>query len=228
MDEIEELVVRTAQRLGDILNDVVFVGGFAAWLLVTERIGRTWRSTNDVDVLVEIATPFEYQQLEAKLRKRGFAHDTREGAPICRFRHGDDLILDVMPTEESILRFSNRWYAAAIPGAIQVTLGEDTRIRLIDAVHFVATKLDAFASGERGDMASSKDIEDIVALADGRRALSEEFASAPTVVREFVRGELARLIDQEALLEHLEGHLDREGRLRLPAVRGILSALAGR
>lgn len=45
--------------------------------------------------------------------EQGFQEDTREGAPLCRWvRHGTTL--DVMPLDEKILGFSNRWYRAAM------------------------------------------------------------------------------------------------------------------
>src|ERR1700730_9784238 len=39
--------------------------------------------------------------------------DHSEGAPICRWAH-DDLRFDVMPTDERILGFSNRWLGHAL------------------------------------------------------------------------------------------------------------------
>jgi hypothetical protein len=48
-----------------------------------------------------------------RLRALGFLEDTSEGAPLCRWVHSGT-ILDVMPLDEKILGFSNRWYRAAM------------------------------------------------------------------------------------------------------------------
>jgi hypothetical protein len=41
---------------------------------------------------------------------------TDEGAPLCRWVH-TKAILDIMPLDEKILGFSDRWYAAAMESA---------------------------------------------------------------------------------------------------------------
>ena len=44
---------------------------------------------------------------------------TRGGAPICRSRY-ENFTIDVMPTDERILGFSNHWYRPAISSAQDV------------------------------------------------------------------------------------------------------------
>lgn len=44
----------------------------------------------------------KYTALSEQLRRLGLTEDHGEGAPMCRWRH-DDLIIDVMPTDERIL-----------------------------------------------------------------------------------------------------------------------------
>lgn len=92
--------------------------------------------------------------------------DQTEGAPICRWRHGQ-LFIDVMPTSADILGFSNRWYAPAIAAAHHVLIA-DLRLRVITPVYFVATKLDAFRSRCENDFGGSHDLEDVIAPIDVR------------------------------------------------------------
>jgi hypothetical protein len=68
------------------------------------------RGTYDVDVITEIASYADYVIFSERLRELGFEEESREGAPLCRWQHGD-LVLDVMSLDAKILGFSNRWYA---------------------------------------------------------------------------------------------------------------------
>lgn len=92
-----------------LLDRLVFVGGCATALLITDPGATEVRPTFDVDAIVEICSYGEYQGLSEKLRDLGFAEDFAPGAPICRWKCGN-IQLDVMPTDESILGFSSRWY----------------------------------------------------------------------------------------------------------------------
>ena len=50
----------------------------------------------------------------------------------------------MMPTDEKILGFSNRWYSDAIQNSQDVEIAEQQTIRLVTPVYFLATKLEAF------------------------------------------------------------------------------------
>jgi hypothetical protein len=91
--------------LEELAGEVVFVGGATVSLYSTIPEIET-RSTDDVDIVVEIMRHSEYADIEAKLRSKGFVNDASSGV-ICRYIiHG--IIVDVMPTSETILGFSNR------------------------------------------------------------------------------------------------------------------------
>ena len=75
--------------------------------------------------------------------KLGFTEDASKGAPICRWQHGQ-IKLDLMPLDEKILGFSNRWYKAAMDTANEFEIERDIRIRVVTAPYFCATKLEAF------------------------------------------------------------------------------------
>jgi hypothetical protein len=100
-------LARTAEALGPLAHEVVFVGGATVDLFVTDRASGPPRFTEDVDVIVRVATRADYYaRVETALRARGFKPDMRDDAPICRWVHGD-LTIDVMPTDQTILGFSN-------------------------------------------------------------------------------------------------------------------------
>src|SRR5690349_61169 len=107
------MIRHIAARLGHLRDRVVFLGGAATALLITDSAAPDVRATIDVDVIVEIASRGDYYRLSDALRSAGFAEDVSEGAPVCRWLV-DGLAVDVMPTDEEILGFSNRWYKDAM------------------------------------------------------------------------------------------------------------------
>src|SRR5437868_63242 len=74
-----------ARSLGDALDEVVFVGGMIRELLITDPAAGPARPTQDVDCIVDAKSYADYLQLCDRLRARGFAECTDEGAPICRW-----------------------------------------------------------------------------------------------------------------------------------------------
>jgi hypothetical protein len=111
-----QLLVAMAASLQPLLPEIVFVRGCATGLLITDPAASPVRAIDDVDVIVEIASFAAYGRFASRLRKLGFSEDSSEGAPICRWLV-DHMKLDVMPTDERILRFSYRGYKPAIEAA---------------------------------------------------------------------------------------------------------------
>ena len=96
-------------RLGDLIDKMVFLGGCATGLLLTDVAAPPIRFTQDVDVITEVVNLADYYKLSENLRARGFYEDSSEDAPICRWK-ATDIILDVMPTNPEVLGFGNKWY----------------------------------------------------------------------------------------------------------------------
>jgi len=142
-------------------------------LVVTDKAAAEVRPTYEVDAIAEIRSYAAYAGFSERLRRCGFREDTSEGAPICRWRQ-KKTILDVMPLDEKILGFSNRWYKPAMDSSVVHELEPDLRVRVVTAVYFCATKLEAFTGRGKGDYQSSHDLEDLVAVVDGRAELVNE------------------------------------------------------
>ena len=92
-----DLLEEAAAQLGELLDELVLVGGCAAGLLVTDPGSSPIRPTEDVDLLVEATTYTDYQRFGKRLEERGFMPGTKPGDPICRWRR-NDLTLDIMPS----------------------------------------------------------------------------------------------------------------------------------
>jgi len=183
--------------------------------------------TRDVDTLAEVGTAAEYRDLECRLRERGFEVDSSRGAPTSRWvDHG--ILLDVMPTDERILGFGNIWYESAVRTAAPYDLQSGATIRLIDPVHFLATKLEAFAGRGGKDFVTSHDLEDVVCVLDGRPGLEDEIADSAMAIRDYVCNCLRAFMDDPLFLEALPGHLpgDAGSQARLPVLIARLGRLA--
>ncbi|HEX9783415.1 MAG TPA: hypothetical protein VGA56_11885 [Opitutaceae bacterium] len=218
-----EAAVRLLQPL---LDDLVFVGGCATGLFITDPAAGGIRPTKDVDTITEVSSYAEYATLSERLRALKLHEDHREGAPTCRWRYGE-LTIDVMPTDERILGFSNRWYEPAIASAQNVTIA-GLSIRLIIPVYFLATKLEAFRGRGNDDYSGSHDLEDVIAVIDGRPEIVEEVRTAPSDVRGYIASEMMRLLNTRAFVDALPGFLlpDSASQARYDLLRQRLSALA--
>ena len=71
-----EWVRIVADRLGDLREEVAFLGGSTIGLLITDPAAAAVRPTKDVDVIVEVASWGEYAPLQEHLRRKGFIEDT--------------------------------------------------------------------------------------------------------------------------------------------------------
>ena len=147
-------MVTVARRLGDLRDEVVFVGGAVLGLLIDDVGATTIRPTDDLDVIVDVSSRVGYHALEARLRGLGFRSDTSAGAPLCRWLV-DDVVVDVMPTTADILGVTNRWYGEATSPAIRRDIAPGLTVRVASAPCFVAMKLEAFAGRGGDDLVAS-------------------------------------------------------------------------
>jgi hypothetical protein len=104
-----ELLELAAERLRQLLPEIVFVGGCATGFMIDDPAAAPVRGTYDVEVIAEIGSYAEYTVFSERLHALGFKEDSREGAALCWWIHGA-LTLDVMPLDPQVLGFSNRWY----------------------------------------------------------------------------------------------------------------------
>jgi predicted nucleotidyltransferase len=225
-DPNRAILLLIAKALGDLCEQVIFVGGCATGLLVTIERAQVIRPTDDVDIVAQVATTADYHQLESKLRRKGFVQDMSMDAPICRWSY-QGIAVDVMPTDEKILGFANCWYPLAIETAEHIALDDETKIRLISAPLFIATKLEAFEGRGKGDMLLSHDLEDIVTVIDGRPSLIAEMRLVPRDLQEYISEKFTLLLASEAFLSALSGHLPGDGasQSRLPSLERKLREL---
>lgn len=198
-----------ANALGALCDELVFVGGCAAGLLMTDPAASMARVTFDVDLVAEVTALRGYHEMEAAFAERGFQRDMSPEAPICRWRYRE-IEVDLMPTDADILGFANRWYRDAVVAADRVALPSGTKIRLISAPHFLATKFEAFADRGNADVLGSHDLEDIINVIDGRPELPAEIASAAIELRVYLGQRCAALLATPHFDNYLPGLLPQD------------------
>ena len=205
----------------------MFVGGSVVGLLITDDGAADPRATLDVDAIADITSYPQYAAFGERLRALGFTEDVSEGAPLCRWTSGR-MILDVMPLDETILGFSNRWYKAAMECSLTKRLSTDLEIRTVTAPYFVATKLEAFKGRGKRDFVGSHDLEDLVSVIDGRETLAAEISAERQELRTSIRDEVRSLLADPAFVDALPGYLlpDVASQSRITFVLSRLKELA--
>jgi hypothetical protein len=226
-----KMLEESVERLGSLLGEIVFVGGATVELWVTDEAAPEFRPTTDVDVLVEVTTRAEYYRFEKRIRQVGFDNDPTSRV-ICRYRHSKSgLVLDVMPTEASILGFENRWQKEAFVHAVEVSLPSGTKIRVIPPAFLLGTKLEAFGTRGQNDFLGSRDFSDLVTLIDGREELVADVSAASGDLQAFISDQLLELAMHRDFDRGLEGALPsspesrgRVDRVIWPRVRQLMIA----
>ena len=225
-DPNRNLLEAAVRLLEPLLDELVFAGGCTTGLLITDAAASGIRVTNDVDTITEVASYAAYANLSERLHALGLTEDHSEDAPTCRWHH-EELIIDIMPIDERILGFSNQWYAPAISSAQNIEIA-GIRTRVITSTYFLATKLEAFRGRGHDDYRGSHDLEDVIAVIDGRPEIVNEVYDAASDVRGYVASEMRRLLGTRQFLDALPGFLlpDSASQARQPLLRERLEALA--
>jgi len=216
-----------ASGLKDLLPEFVFVGGATVTLYLSDELFQSdssIRPTNDVDCVIEIASRTDYLKLEKKLRALGFKNSVEQGAPVCRWTYSG-VTVDIMPTEPSILGFSNVWYKPAMKNSVVVKLPSEAEIRTFSVCYFIATKVEAFKGRGKMDFLVSKDFEDIVTVVDGRKQIRNDLFAAPNDLRDYLRREMKAWIKNDHFLQSIIAHLPNERRSAQGA-RNVLDTLS--
>jgi predicted nucleotidyltransferase len=215
-----------ADRLDELRIPYAFVGGSIVNLLLDSPELSPARPTNDVDVIVEVSTSGKYADIEARLRKFGFEHDLREGAPMCRWVLGD-LTVDIMPTKGAFMGLNTSWFEEALNTAVDIEIAH-TRLKVISPIAFLATKYAAFLDRGESNYYASADIEDLVAVIDGREHIVDELDTASEGLRRYLVNAVKALLNTADFEEALPGYLpsDRASQQRVPLLRRKLAEIA--
>lgn len=192
-----------ATGLGDLKNEMVFVGGSVAELYVNNPAASDIRPTLDVDCVIELSSKSAHAKLEENLRARKFANDTSQGAPICRWIY-QNIKVDVMPTGSDVLGFTNIWYGEGVDNKIVKILPNDTEIFVFPPEYYAATKFEAHKGRGGNDLRQSHDFEDIIYIFDNCSDILDNIRNANETVKAYLKQECQNLLDNDNLTEGIE------------------------
>ena len=192
-----------ANGLGNLKEEMVFVGGAVAELYADNPAASEIRPTLDVDCVIEIGSRLQFAKLEENLRAKGFTNDNSEGAPICRWVY-KDIKLDIMPTDSTVLGFSNRWYEEGIKNKISKTLPDKTEIFIFPPAFYLAAKFEAHKGRGSNDLRQSHDFEDIIYMMHNCPNIFEDINNSNLNVKDYLKEECISLLKNKDLTEGIE------------------------
>jgi len=201
----EEMLLIVAKSLPPELKDhVVFLGGSVVSLLITDQAFSGIRPTRDVDMIVYASNRSSFHTIEESLRTAGFRQVLDDEPPvICRWRV-NSVIVDLMPCDESILGFSNKWYKEAVKNFTVVNLA-GTDVRIVSAPYFIATKIEAFLDRGNNDFLGSSDLEDIITILDGRSEIVSEIKATDKKLQTYISKNFSDWLQNKDFINALPG-----------------------
>ncbi len=221
-----ERLEAVARGLGDRLWETAFVGGAVVELYVVDPAAPPVRNTADVDCVVSVAESHGMRQWEDDLRARGFRNDIQQGAPICRWIF-DGTIVDVMPSNQEVLGFTNPWYVSGMENTVQYRLPSGTVIRIFALPWFVATKMVAVRSRGGNDLRWSHDFEDVIYLWDCIPDFVDQLNGAPAFLLDWITQELKDWRAHPEIREAVECVVEQASPQRIHRILVELESLAG-
>jgi hypothetical protein len=213
-----------ATGLGDLLADVVFVGGTIIAFYVDDAAAPPVRATEDVDCIVSLQMFGGYRPLEKRLEALGFHHDTSRHAPICRWIY-KSIIVDVMPDDEIAYGFTNPWYREALQNPTIECLPGGSAIRILSIPYFLATKFQAH-NDRGGDPYASRDFEDIITVLDGCTDIETRLPKVGTPLGDYLKAQFDVVIaGDDEVIEASIGGSPKTGRVE--RIKTILTNVYG-
>lgn len=205
----KEIVKKIALALGELNEQVIFVGGATVGFYINDPAADDLRPTKDVDISLSIASIVELENVRERLSQKGFIQ-TADDNVICRFRY-DYVKVDVMNTKAIGWAPANPWFEAGFEHKLRLTI-DDLHIFIIPLSFFLATKFAAYNSRGNHEPRTSHDFEDIVYVLDNRTDLVEEIFSANEDVKIYLKKEFEGILKDGVKLEAVLCHLVYESR----------------
>ena len=207
MNTIENTIAKINESRADLPFDFAFLGGSILSLLITDDTVDTIRVTKDVDIIVDVKTRRDFHAVERLLEKLGFKHDTREGAPVCRWIY-DDTTIDILPIREDVLGWKSKWFGEALQTA-QVRPCGGGLAKIISSPYFVALKLEAFEERGEGNFLYSTDFEDVICLFNGRETIADEIGCDAPLAK-LLGSKFKVYLDSPELEDAIDGFVQTE------------------
>lgn len=199
-----KVVEKVAIALGEINNDVIYIGGAVVSLYVTDDGAEQPRPTKDIDISVQISTYSQMEQLREELAKKKIFPASNETV-MYRYSY-KDILIDFIPYEETPLGPTNSWLKPGFEKSYSVLIG-NIEIKILPVSFYLATKWEAYKS--RGnDPRMSPDFEDIIYIIDNNLDLVDEVKDAEIKVQLFLKEMASEILSHPYRNEIIECHLN--------------------
>lgn len=196
-----------AEAFSKLKYKIVFVGGAVVELYCDDPARTEVRPTDDVDVVVELVNLGSYATLEENLRTLGFNHDMFSTV-MCRYKY-HDIVIDIMPTDEHILGFTNIWYKDGLQNSISYNLEENLEIQIFNLPYFLGSKFEALKSDRHGkDYRYNSDFEDIIYIFDNRIDIKKELIESKIEVKIYLQKSIIGLLKRPYIEEEISSNLE--------------------
>ncbi|GAB1856813.1 hypothetical protein MHTCC0001_16490 [Flavobacteriaceae bacterium MHTCC 0001] len=201
----QEIIQRVANALGELNNEVVYVGGATVSLYINDPAANDIRPTKDIDISLKIASLTHLEEIRQKLVAKGFKQ-TADLDVICRFKL-DDILIDVMGTKPIGWAPANPWFEKGFDNMEQIDVN-GTAINIMPLTFFLASKFTAFTERGGNDPRMSHDFEDIVYILDNRTNWHEIIsACSDNEVKAYLLEQLEDIKDSNKKQEAILGNL---------------------
>jgi hypothetical protein len=197
------VVAEVARGLKELKDQMVFVGGSVISLYTDDPAADEIRPTGDIDMTVKIMGYSNWVVLNERLAQLDIYPDPY-GHAICSYKY-QDILIDIMPSEDGPLGPANKWYKAGFED-LQVVHALGEEIQILPAPCFLASKFEAFK--DRGtDYRTSHDIEDVIYVIDNRMNIVSEIENSSTEIIDFLQVEIRKIIKSGMYEEILSSHI---------------------
>jgi len=198
------LIKEIAIALKELKEIMVFVGGATISLYTDDPAALEIRPTTDIDMTIKLSISYaHWVQLNERLGELGF-YPNPKGHALCNFIY-NEINIDIMPSEDGQIGKANKWYKVGFDNLQRVKI-DDIEISILTAPCFLATKFEAF--NDRGiDYRTSHDFEDIIYVLDNRTTIIKEINQDNKSIRDFLKAQFNRIMDQPNTYEILSCHI---------------------
>ena len=204
-----EIIRKIAFALGELNEQVVFVGGATIGLYINDPAADDVRPTKDVDISFAIASIGDLEVIREELTRKGFIQ-TPEDNVICRFRY-EGIKVDVMNTKAVGWAPANPWFSPGFTQRVSLNINEQ-KIQILPLPYFLASKFSAYNDRGANDPRTSHDFEDIIYVLDSRTDIVEQLDDVPDDVRPYLEKQLQIILDDRVMHEAILGNLVFETR----------------
>jgi len=199
-----KVIQKVAHALGNLNNQVIFVGGATVSLYINDQAADDVRPTKDIDISLKIASVNHLEEIREELASKGFIQ-TADLEVICRFKY-DDVLIDVMATKPVGWAPANPWFEGGFNNLQKVNL-DGIIIQIMPLTYFLASKFTAHLDRGGLDPRFSHDLEDITYILDNRTNWHEIVCNEQGEVKTFLLQQLKAIKEnpklQEAILSNL-------------------------